>query len=610
MTKSKLIKLDANKLPEGWCVSKLDSIALYIQRGKSPKYIDKSDLPVINQKCVRWEGVDRTYLKYIHPEQFDKWTPERFLVDGDILWNSTGTGTIGRAALAHVVDGERLVADSHITIVRPASGIVPKYLHYWIMGHEVQNSIGAVQSGSTNQVELSKGAVQATPIPLAPTSTQMAIVSKIEELFSHIDAGVEGLKQAKAKLQQYRQSVLKDAVTGKLTEQWRAQNVDMLEPAEHLLERILDERRANWEAEQLKAFEEKGKTPKNDKWKDKYKVVDPLTERDVAGLPLLPEGWCYAKLGQVIDDPKYGTSKKCTYDSKGKGVLRIPNIAAGEINPEDMKYAEFTDDEIATYKLNEGDILTIRSNGSVSLVGKCAVISDKDTDFLFAGYLIRLRPVLKHIDANYLKGVLTSGFLRKQIEMLAKSSSGVNNINTGELQSLIIPVCSLQEQRLIAQDIDSKNTAINRQFEEYDRLFKQASKNKSAILKKAFSGELVENIETSESAEQLLGRIHEEKKLLEQKSRFAKKKPTARAKKMEKRPIIDVLKESNKALSVDELFELAGFQKEVTPESIEEFYQEIKTVAEAKFVEVSPILFGGKKQGDKFEYKEVRENEA
>ncbi|EGR0047918.1 TPA: restriction endonuclease subunit S [Vibrio vulnificus] len=598
--------VDKSTLPQGWIRAQFSSFSELL-RGVSYKkheaFTESKEgyVPILRANNIGDE-LNFNDLVYV-PE--DKVTQNQKIQEGDIIiaMSSGSKHLVGKSALARATFNGSYGA--FCSCLRPSSALNAKYVYYFFSSKEHRELISSLSKGS-NINNLKREHILDSWIPLAPLGTQELIVGKIEELFSHIDAGVEGLKQAKSKLQQYRQSVLKDAVTGKLTEQWREQNADKLEPAEQLLERILDERRANWEAEQLKAFEEKGKTPKNDKWKDKYKVVDPLTERDVAGLPLLPEGWCYVKLGQVIDDPKYGTSKKCTYDSKGKGVLRIPNIAAGEINPEDMKYAEFTDDEIATYKLNEGDILTIRSNGSVSLVGKCAVISDKDTDFLFAGYLIRLRPVLKYIDANYLKDVLTSGFLRKQIEMLAKSSSGVNNINTGELQSLIIPVCCLQEQRLIAQDIDSKNTVVNRQFEEYDRLFNQASKNKSAILKKAFSGELVENIETSESAEQLLGRIYQEKKLLDQKSRFAKKKPTERAKKMEKRPIIDVLKESNKALSVDDLFELAGFQKEVTPESIEEFYQELKTVAEAKFVEVSPILLGGKKQGDKFEYKEVK----
>ncbi|MGY6451957.1 restriction endonuclease subunit S [Vibrio parahaemolyticus] len=596
------MKTHDKELPETWVETQVRELG-EITTGSTPPKKDSrnygGDLPLI--KPTELTDSEVTCGRETISALGEKYA--RILPAGGVLVSCIGN--LGKTGLAK----NRVAFNQQINAIYFNESVIPKYGFYYFQSLRFKEALTALSSATTISI-VNKTKFESLPFPVAPLVTQRLIVEKIEELFSHIDAGVEGLKQAKAKLQQYRQSVLKDAVTGKLTEQWRAQNADKLEPAEHFLKRILDERRANWEAEQLKAFEEKGKTPKNDKWKDKYKVVDPLTERDVAGLPLLPEGWCYAKLGQVIDDPKYGTSKKCTYDSKGKGVLRIPNIAAGEINPEDMKYAEFTDDEIATYKLNEGDILTIRSNGSVSLVGKCAVISDKDTDFLFAGYLIRLRPVLKHIDANYLKDVLTSGFLRKQIEMLAKSSSGVNNINTGELQSLIIPVCSLQEQRLIAQDIDSKNTVVNRQFEEYDRLFNQASKNKSAILKKAFSGELVENIETSESAEQLLGRIYEEKKLLDQKSRFAKKKPTERAKKMEKRPIIDVLKESNKALSVDELFEQAGFQKEVTPESIEEFYQELKTVAEAKCVEVSPILLDGKKQGDKFKYKEVRANEA
>nr|WP_282604133.1 restriction endonuclease subunit S [Vibrio crassostreae] len=548
-----------------------------------------------------WNGK----YKYVDEHAYN-FLAKSSVVPGDLV--IANVGEPGKLFLAPDLGMPMTLAPNAI-LVKPTKFLLNKYAAYFLKSPEGKRLIDGIVTGTAQQ-KFNKTSFRKLKIPVASIGYQQVIVSKIEEFFSHIDAGVEGLKQAKAKLQQYRQSVLKDAVTGKLTEQWRAQKTDKLEPAETLLEHILDERRASWETVQLKVFEEKGKVPKNDKWKDKYKVVDPLSERDVAGLPLLPEGWFYAKLGQVIDDPKYGTSKKCTYDSKGKGVLRIPNIAAGEINPEDMKYAEFTDDEIATYKLNEGDILTIRSNGSVSLVGKCAVISDKDTDFLFAGYLIRLRPVLKHIDANYLKGILTSGFLRKQIEMRAKSSSGVNNINTGELQSLIIPVCSLQEQRLIAQDIDSKNTAINRQYEEYDRLFKQASKNKSAILKKAFSGELVENSKTDETAEQLLNIIQAEKQSIEEKSKLVKKKPNARARKMEKRPIIDVLRESKEALKVDELFEFAGFQKDVSSESIEEFYQELKTVSEAECVEVTPILLDGKKQGDKFEYKEVKDNEA
>ena len=94
--------LEQKELPEGWTDATLKDISSYIQRGKSPKYIEFSELPVVNQKCVRWEGIDKEYVKYIHPEQFEKWEEKRFLKEGDLLWNSTGTGTIGRATIAHL----------------------------------------------------------------------------------------------------------------------------------------------------------------------------------------------------------------------------------------------------------------------------------------------------------------------------------------------------------------------------------------------------------------------------------------------------------------------------------------------------------------------------
>ncbi|MGV2842978.1 restriction endonuclease subunit S [Aeromonas hydrophila] len=570
--------------------------------------LDSKRIPVnAGERAKRTEGKSRSELYPYYGATGEAGLIDDFIFEGEhLLIGEDGAPFFDKTKNVAFVVKEKFWVNNHAHILKAFDSVTSnRYLSHYLNQFDYKGFVG----GST-RLKLNQASMKKIPVLLPSLSTQHAIVDKIEELYSHIDAGVEGLKQAKAKLQQYRQSVLKDAVTGKLTDQWREQNVDKLEPASSLLNRILDERRANWEAEQLKAFEEKGQTPKNDKWKEKYKVVHPLNDSDLIGLPKLPSGWCYAKLGQIIDEPRYGTSKKCTYESIGKGVLRIPNIAAGVIDAEDMKYAEFSDDEIATYKLNEGDILTIRSNGSVSLVGKCAVIEGKDTDFLYAGYLIRLRPILKYIDSHYLVNILSSVFLRKQIERLAKSSSGINNINAGEIQSLIVPICGLEEQHKIAKEIESKNVVINRQLQDYAKLVKQAENSKASILNKAFSGELVENIYTDGTAVQLLGRIQAEKTQLENKEKLAKKKPTARTKQMKRRPILDVLMESKKALNVDELFDLAGYQSEITPETVEEFYQELKVLTAITGVKVTPVKVGDVKQGDLFEYKEVKPNEA
>ncbi|MFA1569204.1 restriction endonuclease subunit S, partial [Vibrio tasmaniensis 1F-187] len=325
------------KLPEGWIEVTLDDVCSKITDGthKTPNY-KSSGIRFISIKNIKpfqkvnWDS----YEKYISEEEHEQLTKRCNPEVGDILFPRIGT-----LGYAKRIDFEEEVSlFVGLGLAKPIDKFInSKYLEYWMNSPEI-NYLSHKRATGSGRLTLALAESKKLPVPLTSISMQKKIVEKIEELFSHIDAGVEGLKLAKSKLQQYRQSVLKDAVTGKLTEQWRAQNADKLEPADALLDRILGERRASWEVEQLKAFEGNGKTPKNDKWKEKYKVVDSLTESELSGFPQLPAGWCYVKLGQIIDDPKYGTSKKCTYESTGKGVLRIPNIAAGEINADDMKY--------------------------------------------------------------------------------------------------------------------------------------------------------------------------------------------------------------------------------------------------------------------------------
>lgn len=603
MTKTKLLQIDDTKLPTGWYTTTIGDISLYIQRGRTPKYAMHSDLPVINQRCVRWDGLDRSYCKFIAPDQYDKWTAERYLTDGDILLNSTGTGTIGRAALVKLSTNEKLVADSHITIIRLAKGITPKYVHYWLMSSIVQKNIELIQSGSTNQVELSRDSVEKIPIPLAPTKQQHLIVSKIEELFSHIHVGIENLNKAKRKIHNYRESLLNEATKGELTRHFRNNNTVGNISKKDFLDCISQERRMVWENQQRHIFEKNGLKPKDDKWKKKYKPVSFLNDDSICSLPELPDGWFYIKLGNIIEEPKYGTSKKCTYDSDGLGVLRIPNIVDGVINSSDMKYANFSESEIEAYSLKTGDILMIRSNGSISIVGKCAEISDKNNEYLFAGYLIRLRTLSKHVHSGYVKTILSSRLLRNQIESLAKSSSGVNNINIGEIQSLVIPICSYNEQKEIYETMEIKNQLINKQLDEYEKLTNLAAQKKSSILKKAFSGMLIKETITNEPAKDLLNKINEEKKYHIKTSNKKMVLHSPKVNKMTKKFIIDILKESNKALSVDEIFYLSGRGSDATIDSIEDFYQELKDVISNEYVSVMPIVLDGIKQEDKLKYK-------
>lgn len=226
------------------------------------------------------------------------------------------------------------------------------------------------------------------------------------------------------------------------------------------------------------------------------------------------------KLGTVIDKPKYGTSKKCSLEPKGKAVLRIPNIGDGFIKTEELKYAFFDETEITALKLMKGDLLTIRSNGSVDLVGTCALITEKDTDYLYAGYLIRLRPKPDKINSKFLLYCLSSHDLRVQIEFKAKSTSGVNNINSGELSSLEIPYFKLEEQNQIVQEIESRLSVCDKVEQSITESLEKADALRQSILKKAFEGTLLTEEEREackaepdyEPAAVLLEKIKAEKK--------------------------------------------------------------------------------------------------
>lgn len=201
--------------------------------------------------------------------------------------------------------------------------------------------------------------------------------------------------------------------------------------------------------------------------------------------------WKMVKLGEVIEKPTYGTSKKCDYDIEGTGVLRIPNIGNGYIIDDDLKFAVFSDEEKEKYSLKEGDLLTIRSNGSVDLVGKCALVSSKEENYLFAGYLIRLRPMSSKVDSKYLIFTMESHYLRIQIEDKAKSTSGVNNINSVEIQNLVISLPSLTEQQRIVKEIESRLSQAEAAEASIAEALQKTEALRQSILKKAFSGELV-----------------------------------------------------------------------------------------------------------------------
>lgn len=252
------------------------------------------------------------------------------------------------------------------------------------------------------------------------------------------------------------------------------------------------------------------------------------------------EGVPFRKLGDMSSDVRYGTSAKCDYDPTGTPVLRIPNLKQGRIDHEDLKTAHFTEKDLEKLALKIGDVLVIRSNGSPDLVGRVALVTEAETDFIFAGYLIRMRFDEEVALPEYIRLCFQSDEIRGTIEKGLKSTSGVNNINSTELQILEFPMPEVDEQREIVDRIEMAFAKTDRLAEEALKALKLTDNLDQRILAKAFAGELVPQDPNDEPASKLLARIQEARANAPKKPR---KKPT-KAKPMKVAPQERILTDS------------------------------------------------------------------
>jgi len=322
-----------------------------------------------------------------------------------------------------------------------------RYLHRAVQ--LVKPALIAQGQGGAQQ-NISQGILKAQTIPLAPEREQERIADKLDNVLIRVDAVNTRLARVAPILKRFRQSVLAAATSGRLTEDWRAA----------------------------------GQTA-----------------------PV----WSQTTIGAIETDLRYGTSKKCSAEPVGSAVLRIPNVGSDggpELN--DLKYAEFDLAEQARLALQAGDLLIIRSNGSVDLVGKCCVVNEQATGMLFAGYLMRLRMDAARALPKFVYLALSSPSLRALIERTAKSTSGVNNINSEELRSLPLHLPPLEEQAEIVRRVETLFAFGDRLEARLQAAQTATERLTPALLAKAFRGELVTQDPNDEPASELLRRLKQE----------------------------------------------------------------------------------------------------
>lgn len=190
-------------IPEDWEWIRLGDLCSYIQRGKSPKYSEIKQIPVVAQKCNQWTGFSLEKAKFIEPKSLESYGHERLLQEGDLLWNSTGLGTLGRIAMyqENLNPHGIAVADSHVTVIRPFMQYLNcLYLLHYFSSPCVQNVIEDKADGSTKQKELATSTIKNYVVPVPPFAEQQRIVEKVERLFAFCDILVDESKIKKYRL--------------------------------------------------------------------------------------------------------------------------------------------------------------------------------------------------------------------------------------------------------------------------------------------------------------------------------------------------------------------------------------------------------------------------
>lgn len=192
-------------LPESWHITTIDALSSLVTRGIAPKYDDSSNQIVLNQKCIRDHTIDVSLARRHLPKKIN----EKWISKGDLLINSTGTGTLGRVAQVWF-DANNMTVDSHVTIVRPKAPILQSYIGFWGLSHE--SEIEAQHTGSTGQTELPRDRVKAMELPFPDEDT----LSKFNELVIPMTDAVVSNQKENAQLSQLRDTLLPKLMSGEI----------------------------------------------------------------------------------------------------------------------------------------------------------------------------------------------------------------------------------------------------------------------------------------------------------------------------------------------------------------------------------------------------------
>ena len=455
------------EIPSSWSWARLLNVSIYIQRGKSPKYSPIKKYPVVAQKCNQWAGFSIDKAQFIEPESLSKYAIERILQDEDLMWNSTGLGTLGRMAVyyAKLNPYELAVADSHVTVIRLFKPFVsPLFFYFYFVSPTVQSVIEDKSDGSTKQKELSTTTVCNYLVPIPPRNEQTRIISKVTSLLPVIEK--YGTQQEKLENlnrtinEQIKKSVLQEAIQGKLVPQIAEEGT-----AQKLLEQIKAEKQKLVKEGKLK------KSALNDSvifrgddnkyWEKSEDGAICIDEE----IPFeIPSNWAWVRLDDICSFIHRGKSPKYSPIKKYPVVAQKCNQWTGF----SIEKAKFIEPKSITsyndeYFLEDKDLMW--NSTGLGTLGRMAIYYTLLNPYELAvadSHVTVIRPYKTYIVSEYLYYYFASNTVQSVIEDKSDGSTKQKELATKTVKSYLVPLPPFAEQLRIVQKIKSVTSIMSK----------------------------------------------------------------------------------------------------------------------------------------------------
>lgn len=481
------------KLPLGWAFTKLGETLISIIGGGTPS----RRLPSYFEGDIPWFTVkDMKTAKPKDAEEHISAAAVAASATNIVPANTLIVAT--RIALGKAIKPTVACAiNQDLKALIVGRGVDANFLLYWIEANE--RTIQELGSGTTvSGIRLDT--LRGLPLQLPPSAEQTRIVAKVEELLSDLDSAVTALRSAKAKIPQYRHSLLLSAIDGSLTAEWRKNNAPT-ETGTRLLERILGQRQPRWQKMQVLRSQKADGSPSQG-WGGKYSEPK---QAEISDRPDLPNGWAWGTLSQIgwLDR---GRSKFRPRNSPHLYGGAYPFVQTGDIRRADT----FISQVEATYSdagLEQSRLwptgtmcITIAAN-----IGKTAILS---MEACFPDSVVGFIPGADEISIRYVEYFMRA--IQPKLENEAPATAQ-KNINLEILNKVTLPIPPLAEQSEIVDLLDGYFADALNKEESIDLAIKQSSVQRKNILKTAFNGKLTSQNSADESAILLLERIRSER---------------------------------------------------------------------------------------------------